>query len=99
MTKSISEVSSGTVEGNREVLDVSKYGMASVSRDRFFAVVGPMNVHPSNSHSGKWDDLRGYESRWQTPFGDLVGITVGGTHLSEPAYLLAHRFIGTVEGQ
>lgn len=45
--------------------------MREVSRDQFFATVGPMNVHPRSEKEATY---------WETPSRQLIGRT-------EPGYL------------
>lgn len=76
---------------SKVVPDASDYGMVGVSREAFFATVGKMDVHPSLAGQN-YDPVLGYVSKWKTPYGDVVGATVGGTHLSETAYMVSCEF-------
>ena len=55
--------------------------MERVSRDRFFAVIGPMNVHPRTERM---------ENIWETPNRVVVGrSTPGYLREGEVAYFLS----------
>jgi hypothetical protein len=60
--------------------------MTEVSREQFFAYVGPRNVMPSVYGSSK-DEL-GMYSIFKTVHGDAVGKIFGGDHISDSIFLL-----------
>lgn len=61
-------------------------GFKRVTRDEFFAAIGPTDVHPSPE--GRYHLVTGYRSDWKTPRGVIVGRSMGGTSLMERAYWL-----------
>lgn len=61
-------------------------GMETVSRETFFDVIGPLNVHPNAI--GKYDQIFGYRSDWKLRNNTLIGVTVGGTCFSHTRYML-----------
>lgn len=60
--------------------------MTEVSKERFFAYIGPRNIMPSAYGSSK-DEL-GMYSIFKTVQGDAVGKIFGGDHLSDSIFLL-----------
>lgn len=72
-------------------LPPSRGDMVRVSKETFFATVGRLNVHPTIGQQ-KWDQVLGYRSDWKTPHGEVLGVTVGGTHLSETEYMVTRAF-------
>lgn len=75
---------------SKAIPDPARYGMVGVSREAFFATVGQLDVHPSPV--GPYDRVFGYTSEWKTRAGQVLAKTVGGTHLSETAYLVSQTF-------
>lgn len=64
--------------------------METVSRDTFFKVIGPMDVHPRPG------DMKGrfFTSQWETPNRTVVGISISDSHLAEPTeYRLASHLL------
>lgn len=57
-----------------------------VDQEKFFAVIGPLDVHPSIS--GSYDQARGYHTDWKTRTGEIVGRSHGGTQIMERHYEL-----------
>lgn len=83
------------VSGPADVLAVipdDLSGMIAVTRDTFFATVGQLNVHPCPT--GNWDPVLGYRSEWKMHggAGEHIATTIGGTSLSNTAYLVAPGF-------
>lgn len=73
----------------QEVVDIAdRYGMDVVSRDAFFAVMNPLNVHPRVVTS--WREPIGFVSEWRTQsIGlNLVGVSVSGSYPMPKRYLL-----------
>jgi hypothetical protein len=67
--------------------------MKAVTKDVFYRVIGPLNVHPRISDS-KWDDVRGYTSRWTlvnsgTVIGESSGSGGNERYLLDDAYVPA----------
>lgn len=55
--------------------------MKSVARDEFFRVIGPLNVSPrvvESTLAGRY-----YQSRWETPYREVVGHSVSDAHGAE----------------
>lgn len=50
----------------------------SVSKERFYATVGKLNVHP-HILPGRYDRVNGYGEHWKLPDGRMIGRSIGGT--------------------
>lgn len=50
-------------------------GMAEVTKDWFFEVMNPQDVHPSSINSPRWHPVLGYRSDWKLRNGALVGVS------------------------
>lgn len=78
--------------GKKVIPDPANYpGMVGVSRDAFFSTLGRLDVSPS-CHGYRHDEVLGYRSDWKTPYGRVLGMTIGGTHASESAYMVTREF-------
>jgi hypothetical protein len=75
----------GTQKLTELALDASPT-MTEVSREQFFAYIGPRNIMPSIYGSSK-DEL-GMYSIFKTVHGDAVGKIFGGNHISDSIFLL-----------
>lgn len=68
-------------------------GYVEVDKQAFYGVVGQLNVHPCLGQQ-RYDEVFGFRCEWklQAGHGELVGLSVGGTHLSEETYMVTQRF-------
>lgn len=59
--------------------NAATFGMVEVTREQFFAVVGPLNVHPSVAHAC-FDPTWGYRADWTmlTGAGEVIGHSWNG---------------------
>ena len=67
--------------------NMSTYNLVEVSKDEFYSVAKNLNVHPMTSKP--YDQVIGYESRWETPSGHLFGVSSGIESLNNKRYWIA----------
>ena len=65
--------------------------MRQVGQQKFFAIIGPRNVHPTPV--GRYDNVKGYRTLWKLPHGEVIGESIGGTHLMESQYFVTESLL------
>ena len=80
----------GIGEMEKSTLPAELRQLEVISRESFFAALGPLNVHPTPV--GRWSDEWGYRSDWKTPEGRVLGVTIGGTTTRQRIYLATPDF-------
>jgi len=61
--------------------------MQEVTEKVFYSTVGSMDVIPTPI-GDKYDDFVGYLTEWKTRMGILLGISFGGTHITNKKYFI-----------
>lgn len=69
-----------------ELALVASPSMVEVTKEQFFAYIGPRNIMPSAY--GRSKDELGMYSIFKTTHGETVGKIFGGDHISDSIFLL-----------